>query len=264
MRRTGGGAPLDELRRLDATWGELRTLVFKCWRAKRVTEDDEDQYSKVLGQAQVLRGRVSGVLGVPVMEQLGRQFDAFQFVLAQPSLSDILGGAHPTFELWDELWALAASAIRQAIGRLEAEPAAVRYMPAGSQLDAYVQLKDTLEEAVGSLVLVDPYVDDSTLQALLGVNPTVNIHVLTVKPSKDFAHALERFREQWKGTVEARVGPKDLHDRFVLVDERVFLSGASLKDLGQRASVLLELHNEAAKAAITRDVDKSWNAAQAI
>lgn len=143
-------------------------------------------------------------------------------------------------------------------------PPAERYIPSGSQLDAYVALKDTVGQAARSLVVVDPYVDDSTLQPLLAVKPTVGIRVLTVTPSKDFAHALERFREQWKGTVEARVGPKHVHDRFLLLDGRVFLSGASLKDLGQRASVLLELHSEAAKAAIRRDVDKSWNAAQAI
>jgi hypothetical protein len=121
MRPSGGRGPLDELRRLEAIWGELRKLVFKCWRAKRVTEEDEDQYSELLGQAQILHGRVASVLGVPVMEKLGRQFDAFQFVLAQPSLSDILGGALPPLDYWDDLWALGASAIRQAIGRLEAE-----------------------------------------------------------------------------------------------------------------------------------------------
>jgi hypothetical protein len=270
MGESSGRDHLAALRQFDAIWGELHTLVFKCARAKRVTEDDEDQYGELLGQAQVLRGRVSAVLGVPVMEQLGRQFDAFQFVLAQPSLSDILGGAHPTFEFWDQLWALAASAIRQAIGRLEAQtasgtkPTPEQYIPPRSQFDAYVLLKDTLEEAAGSLVVVDPYVGDSTLKPLLAVRPAVSIRLLTVKPPKDFAHALERFRQQWGGNIEAREGTKELHDRFLLVDDRVFFSGASFKDLGQRGSMIDEIRTEAMKQAVKKDIEAWWAAAQPI
>jgi hypothetical protein len=141
---------------------------------------------------------------------------------------------------------------------------AKQYIPPRSQFDAYVLLKDTLEEAAGSLVVVDPYVDDSTLKPLLTVKPAVGIRLLTVKAPKDFAHAVERFRQQWGGNIEARQGTKDLHDRFLLVDDRVFLSGASLKDLGQRGSVLIEIQNERAKADIKKDIDRSWQAAQPI
>jgi hypothetical protein len=142
--------------------------------------------------------------------------------------------------------------------------AAEQYIRPGSQLDAYAQLKDTVERASTSLVVVDPYVDHSTLQLLLDVNPGVSLRVLTVRPSKDFAHAVDRFREQWRGTVEARVGPKELHDRFVLLDDRVFVSGASIKDIGERGSTLVEIHSEVDKAAIRRDVDKAWEAARPI
>jgi len=121
MKGRTAGDRLEAVRKLDGVWGELNALVFNCARASRVTEADEDRYSELLGQAQVLHGRLSGVLGVPVMEQLGRRFDAFQFVLAQPSLSEILAGAVPKLGFWKELWTLAASAIGQARGRLEAE-----------------------------------------------------------------------------------------------------------------------------------------------
>lgn len=143
-------------------------------------------------------------------------------------------------------------------------PAAVRYIPAGSQLDAYVQLKDTVEQAVASLAVVDPYVDDSTLKPLLAVKPGVKIRVLTVKPSKDFAHAVERFRQQSGGNIEARQGTKELHDRFLLVDDRVFFSGASLKHLGQKGSVIAEIRSEGVKNAIKKDIENWWKQAQPI
>jgi len=141
---------------------------------------------------------------------------------------------------------------------------AERYIPPRSQFDAYVQLKDTVEQASASLVLVDPYVDDSTLQPLLAVKPTVTIRVLTVKPSGDFAHAVERFQQQWGGNIEARKGDKELHDRFLLVDDRVFFSGASFKDLGQKGSVIAEIRTEAIKQAVKKDIETWWKAAQPI
>lgn len=146
----------------------------------------------------------------------------------------------------------------------EPRPDTVHYVPPRSQLDAYVLLKDTMDGASASLVVVDPYVDDSTLQPLLAVKPGVSIRLLTVKPSKDFAHAVERFREQWGGNIEARKGTKELHDRFLLVDGRVFFSGASFKDLGQRGSMIDEIRSEAVKDAVRKDVEASWKQAQPI
>ena len=141
---------------------------------------------------------------------------------------------------------------------------AERYIPPRSQFDAYVALKDMMQTAAGSLVVVDPYTDDETLQLLKTVSPNVHVRVLTVQPAKDFDHVLKLFRQQWGGKIEARQGPKELHDRFLLIDDRVFFSGASFKDLGRRGSFMAEIRTEAIKQAVKKDIEAWWKAAQPI
>jgi hypothetical protein len=186
MKTRTGGHGLEAVRELDRVWGELNGLVSNCARASRVTEADEDRYSELLGQAQVLHGRLSGVLGVPVMEQFGRRFDAFQFVLAQPSLSRILGGAAPELGFWKELWTLAASAIRQARGRLEAEREGralqdtappPRMVPEDAILDFLDSTRDEVvpDTAISAyvemdVVLVQGYLDDLELGGFVNVS----------------------------------------------------------------------------------------------
>jgi hypothetical protein len=138
------------------------------------------------------------------------------------------------------------------------------YVSPGSQFSAYVLLKDTLEGAAGSITLVDPYTDDATLEPLVSAGRGVSIRVLTVNPSRDFGHALKLFQQQWGGSIEARQGSKELHDRFLLVDDRVFVSGASFKDLGRKGSVLTEVRTQTAKEAIRKDIEAWWEAAQPI
>jgi hypothetical protein len=139
-----------------------------------------------------------------------------------------------------------------------------QYIPPRSQFHAYVLLKDTVEAAVGSLTLVDPYTDDATLRPLVSVKAGVHIRVLTVNPSTDFGHAVGLFQQEWGGRIEARQGPKELHDRFLLIDDRVFFSGASFKDLGRRGSFIAEIRTEAIKQAVRKDIDAWWQAAQRI
>jgi hypothetical protein len=112
---------LAALKRLDETWTELHKLVHRCAELSRVTVADEEQYRGLLKDAQVLYGGLSNVLGTAGMDQFGRRFDAFQHVLGLSSVSVILGGGSPQLPLWNNLWAVGASAIAQAIGRLEAQ-----------------------------------------------------------------------------------------------------------------------------------------------
>lgn len=270
----GQGAADDQLaalRQLDETWTALHNLVQTGAMAPVVLPADERRYPKVRKEAQILYGRLANVLGRASMEHpAGGWFDAFQYVLGQPNISGIVRGLRVNLELWEKLWTLAASAIAQAIGGLEAQtasgakPAPEQYIGPRSQFDAYVLLKDTVEAAVSSVTLVDPYTDDATIQVLKAVSPDVHVRVLTVNPARDFAHVLKLFRQQWGGNIEARQGSKELHDRFLLVDDRVFFSGASFKDLGQRGSMIDEIRTEAVKEAVKKDIEAWWAAAQPI
>lgn len=139
-----------------------------------------------------------------------------------------------------------------------------QYIPPRSQFDAYVLLKETLEGAASSVTLVDPYTDEATLQPLVSISAGIHVRVLTVYSPKDFERALNLFRQQWGGNIEARKGSKDLHDRFLLVDDKVFFSGASFKDLGQKGSVIAEIRSQTVKDNVRKDIEALWQAAQPI
>ncbi len=140
----------------------------------------------------------------------------------------------------------------------------VRYVPPASQLEAYVSLKEVIGQARQTLMLVDPYVNEATLLPLISLGPAIAVRILTVDPPNDFGNALAKFKAQWGGNAQARAGRKDLHDRFLVVDDKVYQSGASFKDLGLRGSVLSEIQAEPEKTAIRDDIEAAWNAATPI
>ena len=143
-------------------------------------------------------------------------------------------------------------------------PPPVRYVPPGTQLEAYVSLKEVIGQARETLMLVDPYVNEATLLPLISLGPAITVRILTVDPPMDFGNALAKFKAQWGGNAQARAGRKDLHDRFLVVDDNVYQSGASFKDLGLRGSVLSEIQAEPEKTAIRDDIEAAWNAATPI
>lgn len=114
---------LATLRQLDEVWGKLEQVVLKCATKlvndKAVTMRDERRFSELIGEAQVLYGRVSGIVGGLVRERYGRQRDAFQHVLATGTVSELFHPMLPGSGLWLECCVGARSMIRQAIGRLE-------------------------------------------------------------------------------------------------------------------------------------------------
>jgi hypothetical protein len=71
-----------------------------------------------------------------------------------------------------------------------------------------------------------------------------------------------KFNQERGGTCEARVGLDDQHDRYLVIDTRAFLSGASFKDLGKRESVITETVE--LRDAIVTVFERRWASAQVI
>jgi hypothetical protein len=68
---------------------------------------------------------------------------------------------------------------------------------------------------------------------LAGKDANATITLITSKPNKLSALAIEKFEQQY-GAVTI-VKSHDFHDRFIILDNRnVYAFGASLKDLGNK------------------------------
>jgi len=102
----------------------------------------------------------------------------------------------------------------------------------GQIFDAYIFVIDLIKSAKKSIVLIDNYVDDSTLM-LFTKNQTISITLFTHTLSKQLQLDIEKYNKQYKN-LEVKI-TKKFHDRFIIIDESsIYHIGASIKDLGTK------------------------------
>lgn len=102
----------------------------------------------------------------------------------------------------------------------------------GQIFDAYAFVSDLVRQAKKEIVLIDNYIDDTTL-TLLSKNQQTQITLYTQKIDKQLALDIEKYNSQYKPLQVNAV--KHVHDRFLIIDHQAcYLIGASLKDLGKK------------------------------
>jgi len=102
----------------------------------------------------------------------------------------------------------------------------------GEIFDAYVFVSDLIKSAKESIVLIDNYIDESTL-TLFSKNQNIEILIHTQTISKQLKLDIEKYNKQYKNLQVKTT--KKYHDRFLIIDEKkVYHIGASLKDLGNK------------------------------
>ncbi len=103
----------------------------------------------------------------------------------------------------------------------------------GQIFDAYVFMSSLIREAKKSIVLIDNYIDETTLLHLSSKSAKeVNIAILTKSISKALRLDLQKHNQQYSNIELKEI--KHAHDRFLLIDEKIYHLGASLKDLGKK------------------------------
>ena len=102
----------------------------------------------------------------------------------------------------------------------------------GEVFDAYNFVADLIRSSKESIILIDNYIDDTTL-TLFSKNQNTDVTIYTQTISKELKLDLEKYNTQYKNiTIKSF---KDSHDRFMIIDnKKVYHIGASLKDLGKK------------------------------
>jgi len=113
----------------------------------------------------------------------------------------------------------------------------------GQIFDAYAFAVDLIKSARKSVVLIDNYVNESTLLMLSKRGEGVTATVYTAKVDKRLQLDLKRHNEEYPPIELAEY--KQAHDRFLLIDTDVYHIGASLKDLGKKWFAFARLHLDA-------------------
>lgn len=103
----------------------------------------------------------------------------------------------------------------------------------GQIFDAYAFASSLIKKAEKEIILIDNYIDESTITHLSKKAEKVNALLLTKAFGKKMALDLKKANEQFEN-IEA----KELtvsHDRFLIIDRKeLYHLGASLKDLGKK------------------------------
>ncbi|CAA6802049.1 MAG: Putative DNA-binding protein in cluster with Type I restriction-modification system [uncultured Campylobacterales bacterium] len=113
----------------------------------------------------------------------------------------------------------------------------------GQIFEAYKFASDIIKSANKSIVLIDNYIDDSTL-ILLSKNKKAKIHIYTKSISKQLKLDLKKYSLQYPNKIEVKTSNK-FHDRFLLIDDNsLYHIGASLKDLGNKVFAFSKMNVE--------------------
>ena len=102
----------------------------------------------------------------------------------------------------------------------------------GQIYDAYTFVADLVRKAARRIVLIDNYIDDTVLTILSKRADGVEATIYTGKISKQLQLDLDKHNAQYP-PITVRTFSK-AHDRFFIIDDAVYLVGASIKDLGKK------------------------------
>ncbi len=116
----------------------------------------------------------------------------------------------------------------------------------GQVFDAYALASKIIRSAQKSIVLIDNYIDETSLIHLAKKNAGVKVLLLTPNANKQVALDVKKANEQY-GDFEVKTFSKS-HDRFLIIDDsEVYHLGASLKDLGKKWFAFSKLNKDSVK-----------------
>lgn len=120
----------------------------------------------------------------------------------------------------------------------------------GQIYDAYTFVTDLIRKASYRIILIGNYIDDTILTMLSKRIAAVKAVVFTKNISKHMQLDIDKHNSQYP-PVEVRTFTK-AHDRFLIIDDQVYLIGASIKDLGKKWFGFTLMENTSAEELLGR------------
>ncbi len=109
----------------------------------------------------------------------------------------------------------------------------------GCVWDAWAYVSDLVRSAKERIILIDNFVDDRVLSMLDkradGVSATIHSRYY-----EQFQTDLKKHNEQYPAINFVQL-PHRNHDRFLIIDDKVYFMGASIKDMGAGLCAVTEL-----------------------
>lgn len=109
----------------------------------------------------------------------------------------------------------------------------------GQIFDAYVQIVGLIKAAKKNIVLIDNYVDETVLTMLGKRAAGVSATIYTKQNSNSFQLDINRYNAQYP-PITVNIC-HNAHDRFLIIDDTVYIFGASLKDAGKKLFAFIKM-----------------------
>ena len=120
----------------------------------------------------------------------------------------------------------------------------------GQIFDAYVQIADLIKQAKQRVVLIDNYIDESTLTLLSKRGTNVDATIYTRPLSQQQQLDVQRNNQQYP-SIAVNICQQN-HDRFLIIDDEVYAFGASLKDAGKKLFAYIKMNETSAADLLSR------------
>ena len=113
----------------------------------------------------------------------------------------------------------------------------------GQIFDAYKFVADIIKSAKTSIILIDNYIDETTLALLSKRNAGVEAIIFSEQLSRNQIIDLQKLNAQYENIRFKKL--KNNHDRFLIIDQKeMYHFGASLKDLSKKIFAFSKMDNE--------------------
>lgn len=119
------------------------------------------------------------------------------------------------------------------------------YIKKGDSFKSYIKLRDLMEVAKRSIVVIDQYIDDQILLMFQPLEPKINKVIITDKNKivpADFFIQVQKLEKD--GHIIKIYDDKKFHDRFISIDGIWWHSGHSFKNLGEKNSILSKVNKD--------------------
>ena len=120
----------------------------------------------------------------------------------------------------------------------------------GQIFDAYAHIISLIRQARQSIILIDNYINVDTLTMLSQRTANVSATIFTRQLSQQQQLDIRRHNQQYPPINICTT--KHNHDRFLIIDDVVYLFGASLKDAGKKLFAYIKMQETSSQELINR------------
>ena len=150
-----------------------------------------------------------------------------------------------------------------AISWSEGAPPGSTYVGAGRRFEGAIRLRQLIEPAQDSLIVIDPYMDDGTFTLAAAAPSGVSRRFLTSNHAsvrREVADAWTSWQVNWEGESQCLTGNGLPHFRLLFVDGAAYLIDSSLKDFGARLTFLRMLPTDE-RHSVESEIESTWRRA---